>query len=665
MNGFTRPEPGRGGLRVIARLSLLEQLHARRGSTGPRDNLPSPLAGEGSGVRGNALQHGRRAAGDTPTILLEGSWPCASDGHRSLESSLDGRYEWIDVEASRIAASLESSADDNPFWYSALALRYYVVKLLRVAVFFGQIEPLRAGQTVELIAARDHDADYADLLGQLAREAGAELHVRWIDAPAPPPRSARHAPWGTLETCQARWKRAPRQAAGWLAGWFEPALTGAGEKPRVVLCGNPHLLDPVCRELVGRGARVWWLYERWAARTWLRWRPWGVGQIVCGEELDLHESRRAGFPARQFVSAAWEGRPTNIDLAPALSMWITRWLDANGRRMARIQSNLDEAFARLRPTALVLDEDATALHRAAILTARRYGTRSLVVQHGVPGCRFGFAPAAADRVLVWGESSRRQLIDWGVHPNQVHVTGSPRRERLAGRVRRNPRAAGGPVRILLLATVPPRDERPDALVLNLSRTTYAAMLRMAVSAVSELEDAELTIKLHPRAAADRIAESMLSEFPEVRARIVRHPPLEHWLARSDCVLSCLSSAGVDAAVAGLPVIQLQPSGSGDVMPADAWGFVASVRTEAELKRALASVLSGSWSPAGPLDRVMSIEPMPAARRIVDEVLTRRELRSGGVRPAIMREVPSAGQARRLNENPHECTMARCQRTLNH
>ena len=45
-----------------------------------------------------------------------------------------------------------------------------------------------------------------------------------------------------------------------------------------------------------------------------------------------------------------------------------------------------------------------------------------VVQHGAPGGRFGFAPLAADRFLAWGRSSARQLVDWGVPSETVHVT---------------------------------------------------------------------------------------------------------------------------------------------------------------------------------------------------------------------------------------------------
>ena len=63
--------------------------------------------------------------------------------------------------------------------------------------------------------------------------------------------------------------------------------------------------------------------------------------------------------------------------------------------------------------------------RAAVAVSRRCGAKSFVVQHGVPLCRFGFAPPVADHVLVWGRSSAEKLMQWNVQPGQIRITGWP------------------------------------------------------------------------------------------------------------------------------------------------------------------------------------------------------------------------------------------------
>ena len=102
-------------------------------------------------------------------------------------------------------------------------------------------------------------------------------------------------------------------------------------------------------------------------------------------------------------------------------------------------------------------------------------------------------------------------------------------------------------------------------------------------------------------------------------RVVRGR-LERWLAGTDCVLSCLSSAGVDAALAGLPVIQLLPAGSGPILPHEAWGMHGTARTAKELDDQLAQVLAADMPPGGPLptvfDRLDGTTAARTARRIL-------------------------------------------------
>ena len=550
-------------------------------------------------------------------LLLEGSWPAGTSPgtHDSLDEAIDARFTWIDQQAARWAERLAEPAplpggdpscfrSITPGSLNALALRYYLVKPLRVVAYFTEVRPLRAGDTVQLVAARDRDEDYAHCLEQLCRRTAAECRVRWVDCP---PRPAPGFPPNGR----------PRRWAGRLAGLFEPQRRSSDAARRVVLCGNPRLLDPVCRELLARNCSVWWLYDRFALRSWLRWRAAGVGQLVC--DSSLGRANRLVQPAVGTLDCR------GVDLARPVARWIAGRLETHGRRQTRIVEAIDEHFDRLRPNALVLDEDATPLARAAVALARRHRAASFVVQHGAPCCRFGFAPPAADRIFAWGRSSQDQLTRWGVSSERIRITGSPQhdvlRRALRSRHRSLPAAENRPPRILLLATSPPRDDRPDSVALHLTGRHYAGMLRMALEAVSAIPGAELIVKLHPRTPHDPIARAALAEFPSLASRVVTGGPLATWLARTDCVLSCASSAGVESTLAGLPVIQLLPAGSGDVLPHDEWGMIGTARYRAELDPLLARALSGDWEPAtGPHANVFGPCDGPAAARIAQAVL---------------------------------------------
>jgi hypothetical protein len=576
-------------------------------------------------------------------LLLEGAWPAdvrASDCW-SLDESIDQRFTWIDREAAdtaqRLCEQLPGNGNDLPNSISALAvnsldLRYYLVKLLRVVAWFTGVRPLARNDTLELIAQRGRDEDYAELLAQLCRLPGTQFTVRLQEGPAPAAVIAKN---GFL-----------RRVGGLLLRAVEPGRRSS-RHPRVVLCGNPQLLDPVCRELLGTGAAVWWLYDRFAFRSWLRWRWRGVGHLVCNSS----RGRRSGLSADVPEQIPCRG----VNLAGPLQRWLEQRLQQYGPRQTRLCQQIDGHFRRLRPDVLVLDEDATPLARIAVEAARRHRAASVVIQHGAPCCRFGFAPLAADRILVWGRSSRNQLMRWDVPGAQIAVTGSPRHDRLwhalqplslsrkrerAG-VRAStekgvaaqppsppaplPKGAGSFVarhpRFLLLATIPPRDERPDAITLRLTGGSYAEVIQRAFAAVSRIAGSRLVVKLHPRAADDPVVRAAAARFADLPVKILAQGKLEKLLRRADCILSCGSSAGVDATLSGRPVIHLLPAGADEFLSEDAWGFAAVARTGAELERAINKILAAPPSAAFvPDPSVFGSFQQPALEQIVAQIV---------------------------------------------
>ena len=575
-------------------------------------------------------------------LLLEGSWPSDMQaGWRwALDDVFDARHETLDVVASELAEHMiayapmanesgppAASHPAHTEWPTSLAdlnalrLRYHLVKLLRVVAFFAQQVVLRPGEVLSLVAARDRDEEYAELLAAVAANRRARLTIDWhrADAPAvaPPPSSA---PW-------RRWlarlneRTAPRAAAD--------------GSPRIVLAGNPAILDPVCSELVARGCRVWWLYDRFAVRSCLRWRPRGVGQLVCAHSnTDADRHPHAHLRDARVPALRWGG----VNLAPALRHWLARCAEERGPDQARQLAAIDAHWRRLRPTHLVLDEDATPLPRAALAVASRWGTPSTVVQHGAPCVRFGFAPLAADQICVWGEASRQQLTRWGVPPQRIVVTGSPRHDRRrttdpTGRRQHAQPTASGSQRVpcanqpaqptvLVLDTVPPRDERPDALGFHLTTATYRQMIHVALEAIARRGRARVLVRPHPRTTGSSPWPLAAARWPGLEVVVDRRGDLFAHAAAARCVVSCASSAGIEATLAGAAVVQLLPVGSGDVLPAEGFGLLGSARTVDELDALLERV----WNqPAAAMARGAAVSALAAfaggaARRVVDAVL---------------------------------------------
>lgn len=57
--------------------------------------------------------------------------------------------------------------------------------------------------------------------------------------------------------------------------------------------------------------------------------------------------------------------------------------------------------------------------------AKKYGIKTVVLQHGVVNPAYAFTPLIADKVCVWGEMQRLQLKELGANDDQIVVTGTP------------------------------------------------------------------------------------------------------------------------------------------------------------------------------------------------------------------------------------------------
>jgi hypothetical protein len=89
----------------------------------------------------------------------------------------------------------------------------------------------------------------------------------------------------------------------------------------------------------------------------------------------------------------------------------------------------------------------------------------------------------------------------------------------------------------------------------------------------------------------------------------------------DCVLSCGSSAGVDATLSAIPVIQILPPGTPDFLPYEQWGLAGTAHDAAELESLLDAVRTGRRAAAaGPDPNVFGDFQRPAAERIGEEIL---------------------------------------------
>ncbi len=602
-----------------------------------------------------------------PMLLLFGpAGPALADcrtGLYELDRLIDTRWSWIDQEATRLAEELAAPGAPGIRWdqagedgqrlcfLHALKLRYHLVAVLRVVAFLdcyqGHWDRLAVVCSHKMTPAwslllsawgqaRGKEVLLLDAAGRrlpAGRDfGGAGSPGRQSESAEPVAREAERTARLGFPASSFSLKNLVRRVLGWLHTCQVELVrrSRSASAQTLWLCGNPRLLAPLAPEFCRRGWRPLWLFPQMALRWWGTSVRHGWGQWFYQPEGD-RSGRMADSPVPRLARVDFRG----IDLAAALNPWLAQRWQQDQPRLESVERSLRRAWERFPPSLLVLDEDATAVKRLMIQLARRHRVPVVVVQHGVPRVPFGFVPPAADALCLWGETSAEQLRRWGVDSRRLFVTGSPAHDELfapGGRfhVPGAPRPAFAeaealsdpkPLRVLLLATTRPRPQRPEPASFHLTASEYARLLQLAVDVVLEQPGWELTIKLHPRDTQREWYRRFVPEGDRHRVRIDTRHTLWQLLPAHQVVLHVASGAGVEAALAGWPVVELLPRGGAELLPARPWGMQAAVSTRAELREALRRLVEhGPRSTAEVREQVMANFGRRAAPRVVEAAL---------------------------------------------
>lgn len=220
-----------------------------------------------------------------------------------------------------------------------------------------------------------------------------------------------------------------------------------------------------------------------------------------------------------------------------------------------------ELFLKYRVTSLLLTSDAHHGGRLFTLVANQLGVPSLVVQHGVTLGEWGYVPLYATRFAAWGSISKQWLIERGVPPERIIVTGSPRLDRLNKQELLESREehlgrfgipASGYSLLWAMDPIPP--------------AYNARILEQLVQVVTVLPWLYLVIRPHPGTPQ----MSWIDRIVEEQARTMLCSPKENLyevLNAVDGIIIQESTVGLEAMALNKPVIVFQPDANATLLDA--------------------------------------------------------------------------------------------------
>ncbi len=355
--------------------------------------------------------------------------------------------------------------------------------------------------------------------------------------------------------------------------------------------GHPPVLDPLSlssaelRRAAGGGIRGGWT-------------------SLPGRRLNARSTRQVG-KAMGAARAARIGWDDPLDeLLDQRALWLLE--QRSGESLAAVHS-FEASLHRGRIKAVVLPFDSPTPARVVSMAARRAGVPVVVVQHGFVGDQGDPDKTRADALAVWSDRDAASASKRRAPPLGVAVTGNP--GALAA-LKRAPFAGRGSILVLV--------EYPCRYSTTVPARVSIDHVRAALQGIADTNlGLPVVIRPHPADREPDVYLRLAEAWPHLNVSVDVHHSIEDLIAASALCVGATSTATLQAAAAGVPVIMLNVTGRPAPWPLGGQGSVPAAG-DAET---LGQMLPGATASAACAEDVHQALGLcaDAARRVADLV----------------------------------------------
>lgn len=332
-------------------------------------------------------------------------------------------------------------------------------------------------------------------------------------------------------------------------------LVRPAQHPRVIISDHWRNVGSII-ELLNTGECIF------LDRTEIRHMPWRI--LIKYRMRFLHSenflSRKARQEARvrgKELRTYWEDVRKSLShvcriRGYELDALLLKAMDDIANSFERILSEIEGVYTlyeRTNPDLVLLRDSVSGQTHFSILplVAKEMGIPSLELQHGVgyfgPGS-IGLAHHA-EHIAVYGPLIKRELLQIGYDSKLIHAVGLPRFDRY-----RPARHEGVEQSVTILCIAP--DISPFEIYDSYSALNYFSAV---AGAVGKLRGVHVIIKRRSDPADRGVIRALITQaFGTVSHTVANLEPVSELLPRVDVVISCFSTAILEALVFGKPVI---------------------------------------------------------------------------------------------------------------
>jgi hypothetical protein len=341
----------------------------------------------------------------------------------------------------------------------------------------------------------------------------------------------------------------------------------------------------------------------------------------------LQTRRSARRVANAVQAARRDPLPSDDPLGALLDARALRLIEQRAKATLAEIHSLERSLASERVRGVLLSWDSPPLGRTVLAAARRAGKPVVLIEHG-----FWAEPNNPDKTLsdaagVWSQAVRRELAPRAL--GRVVVTGNPG---ISARLPESPR--GRDCTVILPEYVSVLSNRVPARIVP-------AFVEASLQVLQSTRPGSVAlVRPHPADHDPDGYEVFAAQFPGLRLEVDFTSPIDAVLARADLCIGGVSTALLQAALTGVPIVFFNVARVAWPWPFDGFGAIPTAETAEELASLVSDALAGRGQPARQVvEDALGILP-DAPERVLALLRETFEDESGERAPARRREPAS-------------------------
>ena len=261
---------------------------------------------------------------------------------------------------------------------------------------------------------------------------------------------------------------------------------------------------------------------------------------------------------------------------PSVSLGISKAL----RHATELIINNNILLRMLNPRVVATTNASNSFSRAIVALGNKQSTETFLIQHGYPNFDDFENHLLHKKVLVWGKSGINDWVRFGVKPENIIITGSPKFERDDTISTDTLHSQKQPIKVTYFPSLVGGS--------SMSEEISVRALDMVLKTFKDKKDVRLTIKTKIQ---DKF--TIINKFKNFNnINIIKERDAVDVINESDIVIVTTSNVGLEACVIGKPLIVLMLSGIRERLFSfyEKFGCALFATTDEELQNAVEKII---------------------------------------------------------------------------